>query len=108
MNYKVKVNDKVKVITGKDKGKIGKVLRLLKDKKKIVVEGINMIKRHSKPTSAKNSQGGIIEKEAPFDISNVMLVCNSCVKPTRVKMHILEDGKRVRKCQKCNEFIDTK
>ena len=101
---KIKINDKVRVVAGKDKEKIGKVLRLLKDKKRVVVEGVNMIKRHSKP-SAKNSQGGIIEREAALNISNVMLVCNACIKPTRVKIHKLEDGKKVRKCQKCGEII---
>lgn len=107
MKYRIKKDDKVRVVAGKDKGKIGKVLKLLKDKSRIVVEGINKVKRHSKPTM-KNNQGGIIEKEAPIDISNVMVVCNSCLKPARVKIDKLEDGTRVRKCHKCNESIETK
>ena len=101
----IKKDDKVKVITGKDKGKIGKVLQVIKKKNKILVENINMVKRHSKP-SAKSKQGGIIEGEAAIQRSNVMLVCNKCVKPARIKTQRLEDGKKIRVCTKCNEAID--
>lgn len=102
---KIKKNDKVKVISGKDRGKIGKVLDVYPGKKRILVENANIVKRHTRP-SAKNKQGGILEGEAPISWSNVMLVCNKCMAPSRVKMHQLEDGKRVRICRKCNEIID--
>ena len=101
----IKKDDKVKVITGKDKGKIGKVLKVIKKKNRILVESINMVKRHSKP-SAKNKQGGIVEGEAAIPRSNVMLMCNKCITPVRVKTQRLEDGKKIRVCRKCNEAID--
>ena len=101
----IKQNDKVKIITGKDKGKIGKVLKLSKKNDRIFVENINIVKRHTKP-SASNRQGGIIESEAPIHYSNVMLMCSKCVTPARIKMKRLEDGKKVRVCRKCNEIID--
>jgi large subunit ribosomal protein L24 len=102
---KIKKDDKVKVITGKDKGKIGKVLRIITKKNSLVVENINIVKSHQKP-NMKNPQGGIISKEAPVDFSNVMLMCNHCMSPVRVKSKVLEDGKKVRVCRKCNENID--
>ena len=102
----LKKDDKVKVIAGKDKGKIGKVLKVDQKKCRVLVENINMIKRHARP-SAQNRQGGIIEREAPIHRSNVMLMCNKCMTPVRVKMQILEDGKKKRICRKCDEFIDS-
>jgi large subunit ribosomal protein L24 len=102
----LKKDDKVKVITGKDAGKIGKILKVDRKKQRILIENINMIKRHTKP-SAANRQGGIIESEAPIHWSNVMLMCNKCVQPVRVKVQRLDDGKKVRVCRKCNEQIDT-
>ena len=101
----IKKDDKVKVITGKDKGKIGKVLKIENKKDRILVENINVIKRHTRPT-AQNRQGGIVESEAPIHWSNVMLMCNKCVSPVRIKMQRLDDGKKVRVCRKCNEIID--
>ncbi len=101
----LKKNDKVKIITGKDKGKIGKVLRVLRKDGRVLVESINVVKKHTKP-SAQNRQGGIVENEAPLHISNVMLMCNKCVSPGRVKMKRLDDGKKVRLCAKCGEVID--
>ncbi|OQX62817.1 MAG: 50S ribosomal protein L24 [Desulfococcus sp. 4484_241] len=101
----IRKNDKVKVIAGKDRGKIGKVLSVDRKNNRIVVENINMIKRHTRP-NFRNSQGGIIEKEAPIHRSNVMLICNKCVQPARIKMKILEDGRKVRMCGKCKELID--
>jgi large subunit ribosomal protein L24 len=101
----IKKDDKVKVIAGKDKGKIGKVLKVVKKKNRILVENINMVKRHSRP-SAKNKQGGIVEGEATIPRSNVMLMCNKCIKPVRMRMQRLEDGKKIRVCRKCNEAID--
>ncbi|MBU1168994.1 MAG: 50S ribosomal protein L24 [Proteobacteria bacterium] len=105
VSTKLKKDDKVKVITGKDKGKIGKILKVINKKSRVVVENINVVKSHQKP-SMKNPQGGIIDKEAPVDFSNVMLMCNHCMSPVRIKAKTLEDGNKVRVCRKCNETID--
>jgi len=102
----IKKDDKVKVLAGKDRGKIGKVLKVDRKKQRILVENINIAKRHTRPT-AQNRQGGIVESEAPVHVSNVMLMCNKCIKPARIKMQQLDDGKKVRVCRKCNEQIDT-
>lgn len=104
--FKIKKDDRVKVIAGKDNGKIGKVLRTFHKKNRVLVENVNIVKRHSRP-SAKNRQGGIVESEAPIHVSNLMLMCGKCVKPTRVKMKRLDDGKKVRVCGKCQEVIDS-
>ena len=101
----IKKDDKVKVIAGKDRGQIGKVLRVDHTKDRILVENVNTVKRHARP-SAKNKQGGIIESEAALPRSNIMLMCSKCMKPTRIRMQKLEDGKKVRACGKCNEIID--
>jgi large subunit ribosomal protein L24 len=101
----IKKDDKVKVITGKDKGKIGKVLKVDRKKDRILVENINVVKRHTRPT-AKNRQGGIVESEATVPWSNVMLMCSKCLSPARIQMRRLDDGKKVRSCRKCNEIID--
>jgi large subunit ribosomal protein L24 len=100
----VKKDDKVKVLTGKDKGKIGKVLKVLRKKDRILVEKVNIIKRHTRP-NAKNRQGGILESEAPIPWSNVMLMCNKCMAPTRIRHKALEDGKKIRTCAKCGETM---
>jgi large subunit ribosomal protein L24 len=102
---KLKKEDKVKVIAGKDRGKIGKVLKVDRKKERVLVENINIIKRHQRP-SAQNRQGGILESEAPIHWSNVMVMCNKCVKPVRIKTQQLDNGKKVRVCRKCNEQID--
>ncbi len=102
---KIKKNDKVIVLVGKEVGKIGTVLKVDSEKGRVVVEKINMIKRHSK-ASAKTGQGGIVEKEAPLKISNVMIVCDKCTEPTRIGMRVLEDGSKVRVCKKCGEPMD--
>ena len=106
MKIRIKKDDKVKVLTGKDKGKIGKVLKVAKKTNRIVVENINMVKVHQRP-SQETPQGGIVEKAMSMDVSNLMLMCNSCVKPTRIGIKQLEDGKRVRVCKKCNQQIDS-
>jgi len=103
---KIKKNDKIIVIAGKEKGKIGTVLNIDCEKGSILAEKINMVKKHAKP-SAKVPQGGIVEKEAPLNISNVMIVCNKCAEPTRIGMRILEDGAKVRVCKKCKEPMDS-
>jgi large subunit ribosomal protein L24 len=102
-NY-LKIDDQVEIIAGKDKGRVGKITRVLPDENKAIVESLNMIKRHTKPNMA-NQQGGIIEKEAPIHVSNLMLVCSKCAKPVRIKMNVLEDGSKVRVCKKCEEAI---
>ncbi|MEN8142758.1 MAG: 50S ribosomal protein L24 [Thermodesulfobacteriota bacterium] len=104
---KIKLNDQVEVIAGKDKGLVGKVIRSYRDKDQIIVEKVNMIKRHTKPNMA-NQQGGIIEKEAPIDVSNVMLLCPKCSKATRVGSKVLDDGAKVRICKKCGESVEAK
>jgi large subunit ribosomal protein L24 len=101
----IKKDDKVKVIAGKDAGKIGKVLKVLPKKNRVLVENINIVKRHTRP-SAQNRQGGIVEREAPVHWSNVQLMCNKCVQPSRIRRRELEDGKKVRVCAKCDEVID--
>ena len=105
-NCNIKKDDKVKVIAGKDKGKIGKVLKVNRKKNRLLVEKINIVKRHTRP-SQKSRQGGIIEKEMPIQWSNVMVMCNKCVTPARIQMQQLEDGKKVRICAKCGEALDT-
>ncbi|MBN1276795.1 MAG: 50S ribosomal protein L24 [Deltaproteobacteria bacterium] len=102
---KIKKQDKIIVIAGKEKGKIGTVLKVDYEKMRLIAEKINMVKKHARP-SAKNAQGGIIEKEAPIHFSNVMIVCNKCAEPTRIGKRILEDGTKVRVCRKCNEPMD--
>ena len=101
----IKKDDKVKILTGKDKGKIGQVLKVDRKKDRLLVENINVVKRHTKPT-AQNRQGGIVESEAPISWSNAMLMCNKCMSPIRVQMKQLDDGKKVRICRKCSEVID--
>jgi len=106
MKTRIKKDDKVKVLTGKDKGKIGKVLKVVKKTNRVIVENINVVKVHQRPTQA-NPQGGIVDKTMPLNVSNLMIMCNSCIKPTRIGTKQLEDGKRVRICKKCNQQIDS-
>lgn len=101
----VKKNDMVMVIAGKAKGKSGKITKVFPEKGRVVVENLNVVKRHSRPTRA-NTEGGIIEKEAPLAASNVLLLCGSCNKPTRTGIRTLEDGSKARFCKKCNEILD--
>ena len=100
----VKSGDRVKVIAGKDSGKEGKVLRVFPESQRVIVERVNMMKKHQRPTN-KRPQGGIIELEAPIHVSNVMLVCPSCSQPTRTG-RVREDGARIRTCKKCGNRID--
>jgi len=101
----VRKGDTVAVITGKDAGKKGKVLSVDPAKGRIVVEGVNIVKRHTKPTRT-NPQGGIMEREAPLDSSNVMIYCSRCKRPVRINKKLLADGKKVRVCNKCGEEFD--
>jgi large subunit ribosomal protein L24 len=103
--YRIRKDDKVMVIAGKDKGKIGKVLKILPKTDRILVEKVNMVKRHRKGNPYAGQAGGIEEKEATLAISNVALMCDACAKPTRVGYKYTEDGKKLRFCKKCNEVI---
>lgn len=103
----LKINDQVEVIAGKDKGRVGKVIKVNATDGKAIVEKINMIKRHTKP-SQMNQQGGIIEKEAALDASNLMVICPKCSKTARLGKKILEDGSKVRICKKCTESVEAK
>jgi len=102
---KIKKNDTVLVIAGKDRGKKGKVRKALPKDKKVIVEGLNMIKRHSR-AKGQARQAGIIELEAPMNVSNVMFICGKCDKPTRVGFRVLSDGRKARICRACDEVID--
>jgi len=101
----VKKDDTVYVRTGKDKAKVGKVLRVLPATDRVIVEGVNMVHKHQKPDGRMNA-GGIIEREAPIAAANVMLVCESCKRPTKVGRRFNEDGAKVRYCKHCNAEID--
>jgi len=103
----VRKGDQVLVLAGDDRGKRGRVLKVLPDRERVIVEGINFIKRHTRP-SRQNPQGGIIEKEAPIHVSNVMVLCPKCGKPTRVTTKVLGGDsrpKRARLCKQCGEMI---
>ena len=101
----VKKGDTVVVIAGKDRGKKGKILQSMPAKSRVIVEGINMIKKHTRPTQ-KMPQGGIVEKEAPLHASNVMPFCPKCGKGVRISKKELADGKKVRTCYQCGEVFD--
>ena len=101
----VRRGDTVGVISGSERGKRGKVLRVLPEKGRVLVEHVNMIKKHQRPTQ-KLRQGGIIEREGPLALSNVLVVCSRCDKPSRTGIKILTDGRKVRTCRRCGESID--
>ena len=101
----VKKNDMVMIIAGKEKGKSGKVMRVLPEKERVLVENLNKVKRHTRPTRT-NAEGGIIEREAPLALSNVQLICTACSKPTRTGIRVLENGTKARFCKKCDEIVD--
>ena len=102
---KLRVNDRVEVIAGRDKGRVGKILKIDRKKNRVVVERINMIKKHQKSMDM-NQPGQIIEREAPIHISNVMLVCPECANTVRTGVKFLEDGTKVRVCKKCQATIE--
>ena len=102
----IKKNDEVHILRGKDRGRTGRVLIVRPRDQKIVVEGVQMIKRHTRPNPQRNVKGGIVEKEASIHISNVALVCKDCKKHTRAGSKILADGRRVRICKKCGSTIE--
>ena len=104
---RLKKDDQVEVLSGKDKGRVGKILRVNPSRNKAIIEKVNIVKRHTKPNPA-NQQGGIIEKEAMVDLSNLQLICPKCAKTVRIGAKFLDDGVKVRICKKCSEAVDTK
>src|SRR5215470_8930005 len=102
----VRKGDNVRVISGRDAGKSGRVLSVNPRKNTVIVEHANIIKRHTRPNPSKNIKGGIVEKEAGINSSNVMIVCGSCGKHTRIGHNVLADGKRMRICKRCGSALD--
>lgn len=101
---KIKKNDNVMIMVGKEKGKTGKVQRVLPTKGKVLIEKLNMVKKHQKPTE-KFRHGGIIEKEAPLDLSNVMVICGKCKGPVKIAVKVDDKGNKTRACRKCGGVI---
>ena len=101
----IRKNDSVMVITGKERGKTGKVLRVMSDKDAVIIERVNLVKRHSKPRGPQQP-GGIVEKEAPIRASNLMIMCDKCNAPVRIGRKILADGRKIRICRRCEEALD--
>lgn len=104
-NLQVKTGDRVVILSGKDKGKMGNIKNANPSKSKVTVEGANMVTKAQKPNPMAGVQGGLIKIEAALDSSNVMIVCPSCEKPTRIKHDVVE-GKKIRVCKKCGEQLD--
>ena len=102
----IRKGDQVKVMTGRDAGKSGRVLSVNPRKNTLIVEHANIIKRHTRPNPAKNIKGGIVEKEGPINVSNVLIVCASCGKHTRIGHNRLSDGTRTRVCKRCGTALD--
>lgn len=105
-NLSVRRGDQVKVIAGRDKGKTGRVLAVNLAKKTCTVEHVNLLKRHTRPNPSKQIKGGIVEREGAISVSNVMVVCPSCGKTTRVRRHELADGSKVRSCHRCDTSLE--
>jgi len=103
--YTIRKHDVVKVITGRDRGKQGKVLKVFPHDRTAIVEGINFYKKHTKANPSKNIKGGIFEKEGPIRLASLMVICSECGKAVRVGHRILEDGKKVRVCRKCGGMV---
>ena len=102
----VKKEDKVMVLAGKDRGKTGRVLRVIPAKQRVFVEGVQFVKRHTRPNPSKNIKGGIVERESSIHVSNLKVICSECGEPTRVGHSVLEDGKKVRVCKKCKGILE--
>lgn len=107
VGFHIRKNDLVEVLSGKEKGKTGKVLRVYPKKDRVLVEKVNFVKRHTKP-AGRTRQGGIIQKEAPLHVSNVLLVCPKCNQGKRMGTKILEDGKKALVCRACGEQMERK
>jgi len=102
----LKKNDVVQVITGKDAGKQGKILKVIPEKNRVIVQGVSFMKKHTRPNPQRNIKGGIAEREGAIHASNVMVVCGECGKRTRIGHKLLADGKKVRICRKCEGVLD--
>jgi large subunit ribosomal protein L24 len=102
----IKKNDLVYILSGKDRGKTGKVLKVFAAKNRAVVEGLNYVNKHTKPNPQRNIKGGILPKESPVHISNLMIVCKRCNKRARMGLSSMPDGRKVRVCKNCNELLD--
>jgi large subunit ribosomal protein L24 len=102
----IRKGDNVRVLSGRDAGKSGRVLSINPRKNTVIVEHANIIKRHTRPNPAKNIKGGIVEKEGPMNVSNVQIICGSCGKHTRIGHTVLADGKKVRSCRRCGTTLD--
>ena len=102
----IRKNDNVVVVAGKDRGKRGRVLRVVPDKNRVGVEGVNFIKKHTRPNPQANVKGGIVEREAALHASNVQIICPECGAPTRIGRQLLGDGRKVRVCRKCDGAVD--
>ena len=102
----VRKGDNVRVLSGRDAGKSGRVLSINPRKNTVIVEHANIIKRHTRPNPQKNIKGGIVEKEGPIHVSNVLIVCSGCGKHTRFGHNVLPDGSKVRVCKRCNTTLD--
>ena len=102
----VRRNDTVIVIAGKNRGKRGRVLKLLPERNRVIVEGVNFIKRHTRPNPSRNIKGGVVEREASLHASNLQLVCPECGAQTRIGRRLLGDGRKVRICRKCEGVVD--
>lgn len=100
----IKKGDMVRVVAGKEKGKTGKVLKVISEKKRVVIEKLNTIKKHQKPDA--QGKGGIVEKEGSMHISNVAILCNKCDAGVRIGYKVLENAKKVRICKRCEEILD--
>jgi large subunit ribosomal protein L24 len=102
----IKKNDLVYVLLGKDRGKTGKVLRVFPDKSRAIVEGLNFIQKHTRPNPQRNIKGGILPKESPIHLSNLMVVCKRCNKRARVGLSVMQGGRKARVCKNCDELLD--
>ena len=102
----VRKNDNVLVVTGKDRGKRGRVLKVLPARNRLVIEGVNFIKRHTRPNPQRNIKGGVVEREGSVHASNVQIICPECGAPTRIGRHVLGDGRKIRICRKCDGAVD--
>jgi large subunit ribosomal protein L24 len=105
LRVQIRRNDSVIVISGKERGKTGKVLRVHREENSVIIERVNLVKRHTKPRGPQQP-GGIVEKEAAIDASNVMILCDKCNAPVRVGRKMLSDGKKIRICRRCKEALD--
>jgi large subunit ribosomal protein L24 len=104
---RIKKNDRVKVVAGRDKGREGRVLRVLPEVNRAIVEGVNFTKKHTRPNPNRQIKGGILEKESPIRMDNLQVICTECGKPSRIGRKRLEDGTGVRFCKSCNATLAT-